>query len=181
MHNSVRYTDYAFKKFFDRVKSAPWFKNTIFVFTADHTSDSDDPYYASAFGRYRITIFIYSDTGNFKGKDSRVVQQLDIFPTVLSLAGCKQEIKSYGSSVFENSYRFSLQYVNGVYQIIDSTHVLQYNGEKVQGFFNWKEDPLLQNNIFESKKGVANKKLKYLQAVLQQYFESLNFNRLTVN
>ncbi len=36
MHRVISYSDYSIKRYFDKVKDEPWFKNTIFVFTADH-------------------------------------------------------------------------------------------------------------------------------------------------
>jgi hypothetical protein len=72
-----------------------------------------------------------------------------------------------------------LQYVNGVYQLIDSSFVLQYNGQEVHGFYNWKKDPLLQTNVYASQKAVADNMLNYLKAILQQYFQNLQFNKMT--
>ena len=38
MHQCVGYTDFAFKQFFEAAKKEPWFENTIFIITADHTN-----------------------------------------------------------------------------------------------------------------------------------------------
>ena len=38
MHQCVGYTDFAFKQFFEAAKKEPWFQNTIFIITADHTN-----------------------------------------------------------------------------------------------------------------------------------------------
>lgn len=180
MHNCIRYTDFSFQKYFDRVRNASWFKNTIFLFTADHTSDSDVPFYAGSFGRYRVPMFIYSADGRFTGSDDRIVQQLDMFPTAMSIAGVKEELKCFGKPFFKDGYRFSVQYVNGVYQMIDSTHVLQYNGQEIKGYFKWQEDPLLENDLQHEEQEGLKERLKYLQAYLQQYFHALQYNQLSV-
>lgn len=40
--HSISYVDYAFRQFFDSCKNTPWFKNTLFVFSADHWLGPDD-------------------------------------------------------------------------------------------------------------------------------------------
>uniref|UniRef100_UPI00404A2ACB LTA synthase family protein n=1 Tax=Flavobacterium sp. TaxID=239 RepID=UPI00404A2ACB len=37
---AVKYTDYALKNMFEKVKSKPWFKNTVFIIIADHCASS---------------------------------------------------------------------------------------------------------------------------------------------
>ena len=41
MHKCIRYTDMALGRFFRQASRQPWFKNTIFVLTSDHTNLSD--------------------------------------------------------------------------------------------------------------------------------------------
>ena len=38
MVETIRYSDDALKSFFNIAKNEKWFKNTIFIITADHTS-----------------------------------------------------------------------------------------------------------------------------------------------
>ena len=47
---SMAYTDMALRKFFDNAKTKPWFKNTLFVFTADHATVSNLPQYQTGIG-----------------------------------------------------------------------------------------------------------------------------------
>ena len=41
LQKCIRYTDYSLKEFFDKAKTMPWYKNTLFVITADHCSEPD--------------------------------------------------------------------------------------------------------------------------------------------
>ncbi|HRS53347.1 MAG TPA: LTA synthase family protein, partial [Bacteroidales bacterium] len=45
IHQTIQYTDFALKKFFNTISSKSWFENTIFILTADHTSEAYFPYY----------------------------------------------------------------------------------------------------------------------------------------
>jgi hypothetical protein len=82
--------------------------------------------------------------------------------------------------VFKDGYRFSVQYVNGVYQMIDSAYVLHYNGHEPMALYHRKKDPLLKNNLWPQEKNMAEERLRYLKAFLQQYFGRMQFNKLTV-
>ena len=50
MHKCIRYTDMAIGKFFESARKQPWFKNTIFVLTSDHTNLSDHAQYQTDIG-----------------------------------------------------------------------------------------------------------------------------------
>ena len=45
VHESVGYSDYSLKRFFETAQKMPWFENTVFVITADHTAQSIRPKY----------------------------------------------------------------------------------------------------------------------------------------
>jgi phosphoglycerol transferase MdoB-like AlkP superfamily enzyme len=56
MQESMGYTDYSIRKFFETAKKAPWFNNTLFVITADHCSPyASNDYYSSGTGKYQIS------------------------------------------------------------------------------------------------------------------------------
>lgn len=178
MHNSQRYADFAIKRFFQTAKNKPWFKNTVFVFVADHTSDSNIEEYENAYGRYRVPLFIYQYNSLYKGRSQKVVQQTDIMPTVLEICGYKGKVVCFGKSVFKEGYRFSVQYVNGVYQMIDSTHVLHFDGNKVLGLYDRKKDAMLEKDLSVSQSALAEQKSNYLKAYLQEYFYRMQFNKV---
>lgn len=58
IHKCIRYTDMAIRKFFERVSHEPWFHNTIFVLTSDHTNLSDHAYYQTDLGGFCSPIII---------------------------------------------------------------------------------------------------------------------------
>ena len=97
----IGYTDMAIKKFFQTASQMPWFKNTLFVITADHATVSHFPEYQNAVGYYSIPILFYYPGGNLKGKLDKTVQQIDIMPTVLNYLKYDKPYFSYGFDAFD--------------------------------------------------------------------------------
>jgi uncharacterized sulfatase len=132
IHKTVRYTDYALKEFFESAKKQKWFDNTIFIITADHTSYSKEEYFYSPTGKYEIPLIFYSPKLIKPGfNDSSTVSHCDIFPSIMSLCNIKDSIFSLGRNVFEPQKGYSLNYDNGLLQIIQYPYCLRMsqNGE----------------------------------------------------
>lgn len=81
---AVKYTDYAIGQFLDKAREKPWFKDTVFVFVADHTAGSagkeDLPVH-----NYHIPLFVYAPGLIDAREDSRVASQIDLAPTLMGL------------------------------------------------------------------------------------------------
>ena len=82
----VGYTDFALRELFDEISKSPWFKNTLFVITADHTNESIHKEFQNNFGSYSVPIIFYKPGSDLKGMKKRIAQQIDIMPTVLKLS-----------------------------------------------------------------------------------------------
>ncbi len=81
----VEYADFALRKFMAQAQKQPWFKNTIFVFVADHGVSMDEQY-SMPLSYNHIPLLIYSPL--FKNQAKKVEQfgsQIDVFPTLLGL------------------------------------------------------------------------------------------------
>jgi phosphoglycerol transferase MdoB-like AlkP superfamily enzyme len=81
---AVKYTDYALGRLIEGARSRAWFKDTLFVITADHG--------ASARGtsripvdKYRIPVFFHSPAHLAPRRVDRLMSQIDIAPTLLGL------------------------------------------------------------------------------------------------
>lgn len=125
IHKSVQYTDYALRRFFEKSKNQKWFDNTIFIIIADHTSYSKDEYFYSSMGKYEIPFMLYSPKYIKAGKnDSATVSHCDIFPSIMSLCNVKDSIFSLGRNIFDSQKGYSLNYNNGLLQIIQYPYCL---------------------------------------------------------
>lgn len=84
-NNAVKYADHAIGKFFELARQAPYWEDTVFLIVADHdsrvTGDGLVP-----LARFHIPGLILGQ-GIPARRDKRVVSQIDMGPTLLSLMG----------------------------------------------------------------------------------------------
>jgi phosphoglycerol transferase MdoB-like AlkP superfamily enzyme len=183
IHNTIAYTDYSLRLFFEKVKHEPWFKNTIFVFTADHVSaETKYPQYHSITGAFSIPIFFYSPLFDSTFFDrEQVIQQTDIMPTVLGFLGYKHPYVSFGRDIWKgNEKPFAFNYLNNHYQLFDNDYLLLFDGEKSNALYRYKTDTLCANNIIGQHKDIANAMEKRIKALIQQYNNRVIEDRMTV-
>lgn len=188
MHEVVGYTDYSLKKFFEKAQTMKWFSNTLFVVTADHSTQSEQAKYNTPTGRFAIPLFIFDATKNLTGKYTPLSQQIDIAPSIVSLLGIPTKSVAFGRSVFEDSTKnpFVINYINGVYQLMQKEYVLLFDGKNSIGFYNLQEDELMLNNLIKTNLDeTQNKQLsemeKLVKAIIQQYNNRLINNQLSVS
>lgn len=84
-NNGAKYADYAVGEFFKLAKQANYWKDTIFVIVADHESRVGGADLVPI-SQFRIPGIILGE-GIVPRRDHRVVSQIDLAPTVLSLMG----------------------------------------------------------------------------------------------
>ena len=97
IHKCIRYTDNAIRRFFEKAKTQPWYKNTLFVITSDHTNLSDHAYYQTDLGGFCSPIIFFDPSGDMKpGMRDAIAQQIDIMPTVLSYLGYDRPYIAFG-------------------------------------------------------------------------------------
>ena len=170
MHKCIRYTDMAIGKFFESACKQPWFKNTIFVLTSDHTNLSDHAQYQTDIGGFCSPIVIYDPSGKIEpGMRGGIAQQIDILPTVLSILGYDKPFLSFGcdlmSTPMEETY--AVNYLNGIYQYVKYGHVLQFDGKQTKAVYAL-DDLLMKHNLKGKVKQQA-KMEREVKAIIQQY------------
>lgn len=180
MHRSVRYVDYSLQQFFAKVKYMPWYKNTVFIITADHSSLNSLAKYNTDVGKYEIPLLVYDARKPGFVKNDTTTQQLSVLPLVLKLTNYR---KPYFSFDGNDANRFALSYQNGYYQIIKDSFAYHFTGKSGLGFYEIKTDSLMTNNLIN--KPVFAQQKSYLDTlvkiVIQQYNNALINNRMTDN
>lgn len=165
----VTYTDLSIRKFFDRVKTEPWFNNTLFVFVADHVSPiCYDPNSYTMQGHTSIIEFLYTPDGALCGLDSTIVQQLDIMPTILGLIGYKEPYFAFGRDVFNEPKRQPVAFncINQMYQCITDSTTFYFDTEKTLKSIG--NTPTHNDEAF-------------LKAVIQRYAKCLTDKKYTIS
>ena len=173
MHQVIGYSDNALKLFFDSAKNEPWFENTLFIITADHTNQFWYPFYSSPINRFAIPILFYHPNGSFKGVNDELTHQMDIFPSIVDLVGYDKPINSWGRSLFSNSGKpFSIHFSGTVYHFITDKYILVFDGDSVIGIYD-KEDQWLSNNLKENSNINFSNEEKFLKAFMQDYMNRI--------
>lgn len=108
MHRVIQYSDMALKKFFEQAATKEWYKNTLFVVTADHTSDNFDPRFSNPLGRHQIPIILYQPNQEIEsGVVTEIAQQIDIPATIIDYLNLPEDDKilPFGRSLLiKNDY-----------------------------------------------------------------------------
>lgn len=181
IQQTIMYTDYALKKFFEKASTMQWFQNTIFVITADHTSEAWQPFYKNRVGQYFIPIIFYEPQNGKLGHQGIVAQQTDIMPTILDMLHYPKPFVAFGGSLLRKSEpRFNLSYLNGNYQLIEDGYSWQTDHTISNALYNFEQDSLLTNELYLQKKNIAAQRDKLLKAVIQQYNNRLIENKLSI-
>ncbi len=177
IHKSIRYADYSLRKFFEEASKAKWYNNTLFVLVADHTGVSNDGFYNNSVGTFEIPIIFYSPAMLKPERITKVAQQIDIMPSVLSLLNYPKDYFAFGNNLFDSTQTtFAVQYANSSYQLINDTEVLQFDGTNKTSVYNYKADSLLTKNI----SGNGNNAEVLLKSIIQTYNNSLLKNKMTI-
>lgn len=174
IHKCIGYTDFALKQFFERAKKEPWFANTIFVFTADHTNESYYEEYKSSVNQFAVPILFYSPNNEWipKGISHQITQHLDIYPTLVHLMGYSKPFRSWGRSLFadKGEPRAIHSTGNGIYQMLQGNYIYVFDGKNILGIYAI-DDKSMQNNLYqpnalndEMQQGITD-----LKAFIQDY------------
>ena len=79
---AVKYTDYAIGKLLERASKKPWFKDTVFLITADHGASARGTQQIPL-DKYLIPAFIYAPGHVKPARVDRLMSQIDLLPTLL--------------------------------------------------------------------------------------------------
>ena len=180
IHKCIRYTDMALGEFFRSASRQPWFKNTIFVLTSDHTNLSDHDYYQTDLGGFCSPIIIYEPgiTDLQPAVQDKIAQQIDILPTVLGMLHYPKPYFAFGIDVLNTPAEdtWAVNYLNGIYQYVKHGHVLQFDGQRTRAVYALT-DSLMKHNLVGSCPDQESMEHE-LKAIIQQYMARMTQDRL---
>ena len=168
IHESVGYADYSLKQFFNQAKKMPWYNNTLFVLSADHTAVSEDAFYANSIGQYAIPILFY-----FPGQKpeiiNKTVQQIDIMPTILDILNYNKPYYAFGKSMASKVNTPVVYYNYPNFQIINDSMMYIISNYKLTEAYKYKTDSLMTKSLKNSYPKQEEITTKYIKALLQNY------------
>lgn len=177
----IGYSDYSLRELFSEFAKSPWFKNTLFVLTADHTSESVHKEFQNNFGAYCIPIIFYKPGSDLVGRKKRIAQQIDIMPTVLNYLNYDEEYIAFGNNLLDDSYESFAFNTNGSdYHLYMKDHILEMIDNKTSGLFNYKQDLFLENSLVGKSPELQLQMEEKLKAIIQTYNSRLIDNNMVV-
>ncbi len=178
----IEYTDHSLREFFNTVKKEPWYKNTLFVFTADHCS-SDIIFDESRtnWGYYSVPVIFFKPDNSLAGHTNEIAAQVDIMPSVLGYLHYDKPYLAFGRDIFREKQQPIAFNYNDAYNLYQGEYLLTFNGEKTIGLYNFVQDKMLTHDLKNEKPEVIEQMEPKIKAIIQQYNNRLIENRLTVN
>lgn len=184
IHRTIQYADNALRQFFKTASRQPWFRNTLFVLTADHTNQLQNPESLTATGLFSIPIALYDPSGQLPtGLRPGVMQQIDIMPTVLRILGYDQPYAAFGKDILDpDEAPWAVNYSNDVYQYIEGDYTLLFDGQQPTALYNYVLDPLLQHNLLAdpAQDDRRQRMLLRLKAIVQTYMIRMTTDHLVI-
>ena len=101
---AVKYSDFALQQMLKKVKNKPWFKNTIFVFVADHCASSAGKDEIDV-ENYHIPAIIYGQNLIQPQKVTKLCSQIDVFPTLFGQLHWSYTSNFFGTDVLSKNYQ----------------------------------------------------------------------------
>ncbi|MFC2176100.1 LTA synthase family protein [Bacteroidota bacterium] len=180
IHESLGYADESLRLFFKEASKTDWYKNTLFVITADHTSLSRHPLYQTKTGSLAIPIiYFHPNDRSMVGQSSRVTQQADIMPSILDLLGYDKPFFALGTSAFDTTERATtVAFKYDHYQMISDSTLICFDGVETSSINNIKTDTLLKTNLINTPDLNIDDREKYLKGYLQNYSSALKKNQM---
>jgi hypothetical protein len=177
----VGYTDFALKEFFKEISDKPWFRNTLFVITADHTNESIHKEFQNDFGSYCIPIIFFKPGSDLKGMKKRIAQQIDIMPTILHYLNYDKDYIAFGTNLLDDSHESFAFNTNGSnYHLYMRDHILEMMDNKAMDLYNFRSDKYLESNLISKEPDLVNLMTEKMKAVIQSYNSRLIDNDMIV-
>ena len=173
---AVKYADYAIGQFLKKASKKEWFKNTVFIFVADHCASSAGKNEIDV-ENYHIPAIIYNLPNQMPFKENKLMSQIDILPTLFGKLNWNYNSKFYGQDINSKTYSEralmatyrKLSYLNNKNEVIilsDQKKYAQYiwdknsnnliskpiNSNLLQETISWYQtaDYLFTNNLLKN-------------------------------
>lgn len=184
MHKCIRYTDHALQLFFETASRQPWYENTLFILTADHTNLSSRQEYQTEMGLVSVPLIFFDPSGQLKPERREgIAQHIDIMPTILNYLGYNRPFVAFGIDLFNTPVEqtWLVGNNNGIYFYAKGDYVILFTESgTLKAIYNFKDDWFMKNNLLGKTGDVEQQMERELKAIIQSYMERMLEDRLVV-
>ncbi|QNF35441.1 sulfatase-like hydrolase/transferase [Adhaeribacter swui] len=179
IHRTIGYTDFALKQFFKAAAKEPWYPNTLFVLTADHTQQVYRKDYKNRLGYHKVPLLFFHPGKKFAHVNTRkVTQHADIMPTLVDYLNVPtNKLLPFGKSVLKDSNKGqALIYSDGIYTLVRPDFITELPPDGETKLYKYKSHGLvhLKNQPEQIKKTYSRE----LEAYVQYFRNALLDNNL---
>jgi phosphoglycerol transferase MdoB-like AlkP superfamily enzyme len=176
---AINYADWSIGHFINQVKSKPWFDNTIFIFSADHGRVKGESPYDFHTSFNHIPILFYCPKYVKSSIDKTYINQLDIFPKLMSILGLDHYNNTMGMN--PNSKAIPYTYYSAddkLFTISDKfIYVYRYGGDESL-YLRTDKKAIDQKDKFKSEY-LAMKNFAFAQTQTAEYLIKNNRTKPT--
>ena len=147
--NTVRYADWAIGKFFERARQAPYWNNTVFLVIADH----DSRVYGANLvpvRHFQIPALILGGTVTPR-RDDRIVSQIDMAPTLLSLMGLDNVSPLLGADLTQRDPNRAIMQYGDNFGYLKGDTLAVIEPHKPVHIYDYRRAPLDQEEGYEER------------------------------
>ena len=183
IHPTIGYADLALRRFFQAARQQPWYAHTLFVLTADHTSQTDLPSYQNPLGYHKTPLLLFRPGQPLPAANPhRITQQADVPASVLDVLGLPQEQKSllpFGASVFDPASPGRAIFHDGdSYYLVHSDFVTELKSDNSVRLYPYQTHFMPNQPVANPNPALVKKYGDELRANVQFYVNGLLDNRL---
>jgi uncharacterized sulfatase len=145
--NTLKYSDWALKQFFEEAKKYDWYQNTIFFIVADHNRGA----YKDKKLSYHIPLLIFSPAGDIPPQSTKVIgSQIDITPTALALLGVKSPFAAAGKNLLDFPQQKSYALVStNIHYWITPNYIYAFENNKLKHTRSFQNDLVITIDLQE--------------------------------
>ncbi len=163
----VEYADYSLEKFMQLSTKQPWYKNTLFVFVADHGAPMSALYDLSLDHNHSPLIFYQPNIIKESKVFSKMAGQIDVFPSIMGLLKIPFDNNTLGINLFNEERPYIYFNADDKYGVIDQTWLLIVKRDNSVGLFRYTEKDL--TNYEKQYPDIVKQMKEYAESNLQVF------------
>lgn len=160
---AIKYADYAIGKFLKDAAGKPWFRDTVFIITADHCANSAGKTEMPV-RNYHIPMLVYSPAHVKPGAVDALVSQIDTAPTILGLLNFSYETRFLGRDALKGGKAEGRAFVSTYQKLgfLRDGRLAVLGPKKYLKSYAW--DEVSQSITAKSDAGLENEAAAFFQA-----------------
>lgn len=134
---SVEYADWSIGQFLKMAERESWYKNTIFVFVADHGASIDTTYDMSL-SYHHIPLFFYAPYLLKPEIKQDIAQQIDVMPSILGLTNISYKKENMGINLWKSKREFAYFGADDKIGVLNQDFYYIYRKDGSEGLYKYR-------------------------------------------